>query len=262
MGLVHHQQGDRRRRERRSEARRVEALGRHVEQGDRPRAGRLERGPLPLLGHVGVQRRRRHAGALQTGQLVGHQRDQWGYDHGEPGEHGRGRLVAERLAGAGCHHHQRIAAGEAGGDRPVLAGAQAPRPGARGRRRGAHPRGPLRARPARGDGRPGRSPLAQQPAFLGIEIRPGGTQRGEGPLDGRGGRGRLLTRARRRLDPPGELGEGARGSPAPAITAYGVSISAGAVPTPPSLAAPADAAGPRRRRSRRSPPRFGPGRRR
>ena len=262
MGLVHHQQRDRRRGERGTEARRVEALGRHVEQRDRPRACPLERGPLPLLGHVGVERGRRDSGALQASELVGHQRDQRGHDHCEPGQHGRGRLVAERLAGAGGHDHQRVAAREPGRDRAVLAGAQAPHAE---EREGGLERLSRGCRPGlAGHGAAGDQvgdQLAQQPPFAGLEVRPGGAQRGQGPLDGRGGRRRLRPRVGRRLDPAGELGQRAQREPRPAITAYGVSISAGAVPTPPSLAAPADAPGRPRRRSMRSRPRSRPGRR-
>ena len=78
---------------------------------------------------AGCPRRRgeHHRGVAEVGEpraLVAHQRDQRRDDHGQvlPGE--RGELVAEALAAAGRHDHERVAPVERGLHRLALAGAE------------------------------------------------------------------------------------------------------------------------------------------
>jgi hypothetical protein len=99
----------------RQEARRQHTLGRGVQQHqaagqqlalDAPRLVAVERA---------VEEGGGHAGLVQRADLVVHQRDQRAHDHrdalaGAVAHDGR-HLVAQALAAAGGHEHQRVAAG-------------------------------------------------------------------------------------------------------------------------------------------------------
>ena len=64
------------------------------------------------------------AGGGQGAHLVAHQRDQRGDDESDAGARQRRELVAERLAAAGRHDGEDVAAGFDGGDDLLLAGAE------------------------------------------------------------------------------------------------------------------------------------------
>ncbi len=92
-------------------ARREQPLGRHVQQVESARqqlafdgagGGGIERG---------VEELGTHAELGQCGDLVLHQRDQRRDHDGGAGPQQRGELVAQRLAAARGHQHQRVAAG-------------------------------------------------------------------------------------------------------------------------------------------------------
>ena len=93
------------------EARRHQPLGRDVEQVEL--AGRKI--PLGLIRGLrierGVEHRRVHAGLGERRDLVLHQRDQRRHHHRAALAHQRRNLIAQRLAAAGRHQHQRVAAG-------------------------------------------------------------------------------------------------------------------------------------------------------
>jgi hypothetical protein len=85
-------------------------LGREVEQVE---LARQERGlhPLPLAEVLRrVEEPRAHAQRGERVDLVLHQRDQRRDDHPDPWPDEGGDLVAQRLAAAGGHEHERIAA--------------------------------------------------------------------------------------------------------------------------------------------------------
>ena len=67
-----------------------------------------------------VQRRRGDAIAAQLRHLIAHQRDQGRHYDGEAVTNERRQLIAQRLAAAGRHHRQHIAAVENGGDDVAL----------------------------------------------------------------------------------------------------------------------------------------------
>jgi len=98
------------------EARRVQPLGRRVEQGD----GAGLQAKLHVLRFVeaqrGVQEGRVHPGFVQRAHLVVHQRDQGRDDDGHPAPlllaHDGRYLVAQRLAAARGHEHQCVAAAD------------------------------------------------------------------------------------------------------------------------------------------------------
>ncbi len=71
---------------------------------------------------LGMQRAGRHAELAQRRDLVVHQRDQRRDDHRGAGPAQRGHLVADALAAAGRHQHQRVAAGDDVVAPPVPAG--------------------------------------------------------------------------------------------------------------------------------------------
>ena len=74
--------------------------------------------------HTGVEERRGHPELAQCLHLVLHQRNQWRDDDAHsPAQHRR-NLVAQRLAAAGRHQHQRIPAIENGLDDLELSGAK------------------------------------------------------------------------------------------------------------------------------------------
>ncbi len=110
MGLVDRKQGDVSAAEQGKAARRQQPLRRDVEQiqiaGDEPR---LDRGGF-FKGQRGIQHRRPDAGLEQACDLVAHQRDQRRDDDAAAlSQQGR-QLIAQRLAAAGRHQHQAIAA--------------------------------------------------------------------------------------------------------------------------------------------------------
>ena len=126
MRLVDHEHADRHALERLDEAGRGEALGRDVEQPHAPVAHARER--VAVLAGVALavdQRRTPGDGALEPGDLVGHQRDQRRDDDRDlVRAHQRRQLVAERLAGAGRHHDQHVATAERGRHHLLLPGAE------------------------------------------------------------------------------------------------------------------------------------------
>src|SRR5262249_42838100 len=71
-----------------------------------------------------VQHRGAEAGALERVDLVLHQRDERAHDDDGPVEEARGDLVGERLAGAGRHHADAVAAAQHGGDDLLLPGTE------------------------------------------------------------------------------------------------------------------------------------------
>ena len=112
VGLVDRDQRELGAVEQREEARREQPLGRHVEQVEA--AVRHVALDLVGLGRVerAVQVRRAHPQLPQGVHLVLHQGDQRADDQADAGAHQRGHLVAQRLAAAGGHEHERVAAGE------------------------------------------------------------------------------------------------------------------------------------------------------
>jgi hypothetical protein len=102
--------------------------------GELLRSGEEELGALVadlrvrLPGHVGRHRAidlgRGHAERDQLVVLVPHQRDQRRHDDRHPRQEERGQLIAERLAGAGRHHRQRVPAGQHRIDHGALAGPE------------------------------------------------------------------------------------------------------------------------------------------
>ena len=110
MRLVDRKQGDPGAAEQIEAARRHQPFRRDVEQieiaGEQPR---LDRGSL-VERQRRIQHRRLDAGLVQAGDLVAHQRDQR-RDHDAAASSQQGRqLIAQRLAAAGRHQHQAIAA--------------------------------------------------------------------------------------------------------------------------------------------------------
>jgi len=92
------------------EARRQQALGRDVQQVE-PAAREVALGLRRRLRvERGVEHRRFHPGLEERRDLVLHQRDQRRHHHRAALAHQRGYLVAQRLAAAGRHQHQRVAA--------------------------------------------------------------------------------------------------------------------------------------------------------
>jgi hypothetical protein len=71
-----------------------------------------------------VQRRRGDAIAAQLRHLIAHQRDQGRHHDGQSVSEQRRQLIAQRLAAAGRHHRQHIAAVENGSDDVALAGPE------------------------------------------------------------------------------------------------------------------------------------------
>ena len=110
MRLVDREQGDLGAAEQGEAARRQQPLRRDIEQieiaGEQPR---LDRGGL-LAGQRGIQHRRLDAGLEQARDLVAHQRDQRRDHDAAALAQQRRQLVAQRLAAAGRHQHQAIAA--------------------------------------------------------------------------------------------------------------------------------------------------------
>ena len=80
--------------------------------------------PRHVGGHRAVDLRRGHAERDQLVVLIAHQGDQRGHDDGHPRQEECRQLIAERLAGAGRHHRQRVPAGQHRIDHGALAGAE------------------------------------------------------------------------------------------------------------------------------------------
>ena len=110
MRLVDREQRNGRAAEQGKAARRQQSLRRDVEQVE------LARKQLPLhrLGFGKGKRRVQHRGPdaclEQTRNLVAHQRDQRRHHDAAAGPQQRRQLIAQRLAAAGRHQHQTIAA--------------------------------------------------------------------------------------------------------------------------------------------------------
>ncbi len=111
MRLVDREQRDPGAVEQAEAAWRQQPLGCDVEQVEI--AG--EQAPLDVIGFLerqrGVQHRRLDAGLQQARDLVAHQRDQRRDHDAAAVAQQRGQLVAQRLAAAGRHQHQAVAAG-------------------------------------------------------------------------------------------------------------------------------------------------------
>ncbi len=114
MRLVDGEQADARALQQLEEARRHQPLGRDIDEIE-PAGRQIALDPRGLgAGQRGVQVGGAHARLFQRGHLVLHQGDQ-GRDHdaralAAPVPHQGGNLVAQRLAAAGGHQHQAIAA--------------------------------------------------------------------------------------------------------------------------------------------------------
>ncbi len=101
-----------------------EALGRDVEQ-PQGSAGQ-PRGRLPVLSLVvgRVEARGRDPAASELRHLVAHQRDQRRDHDRQAVAQQRRQLIAQRLAAAGGHHREHVAAGQDGIDDLTLAGPE------------------------------------------------------------------------------------------------------------------------------------------
>ena len=110
MRLVDREQGDVGAAEQAEAARRHQPLRRDIEQveiaGQQPRLD----GVGFLIGQRRIQHRRLDAGLEQAGDLVAHQRDQRRDHDAAALSQQRRQLIAQRLAAAGRHQHQAIAA--------------------------------------------------------------------------------------------------------------------------------------------------------
>ena len=116
MRLIDHEHADAHALEGLDEPGRGEALRRDVEQPHLPPAHARE--CLAVLAQLALavdQHRAPGDRAFQPGDLVGHQGDQRRDDDRQLVlAHQRRQLVAERLAGAGRHHDEDVAAGQRG----------------------------------------------------------------------------------------------------------------------------------------------------
>ena len=90
--------------------------GRDVDQFELAPRQRPDAFALLSRAERAVDQRRGNAAALERIDLVLHQRDQGRDDHGGSLEEKRGELIAERLAAARRHDHERIGAARDGGD--------------------------------------------------------------------------------------------------------------------------------------------------
>ena len=110
-------------------ARRVDALGRGIQQRQFIAQQLLFKRAAFFLRLRGVEKGRRHTGLVQCADLVMHQSDQWrNHDgHSVAGLLARngGYLVTQRLAAAGGHQDQRVAAGHSMVDDGFLRAAKA-----------------------------------------------------------------------------------------------------------------------------------------
>jgi len=124
--LVDREQRDLRTFEQREEAFGEQPFRRDIQQVEFARFERL----LHLARRARIQRRveegRVDAGQLQRIDLVLHQRDQRRHHHAGTGAHDRRDLVAQRLAAAGGHQHQRVATVDQVADDLLLVAAEFP----------------------------------------------------------------------------------------------------------------------------------------
>ena len=110
MRLVDREQGDFRAAEQCQAARCQQSFRRDIKQVEIARQQPLlDRGRF-LIGQRGIQDRCLDAGFQQAGDLVAHQRDQRRDHDAAALAQQRRQLIAERLAAAGRHQHQAIAA--------------------------------------------------------------------------------------------------------------------------------------------------------
>ena len=114
--LVNRQAGDPRAVEQHPRFGAHQRLRRRVEQLDLTGSDAVCGAQIAVVVQRAVQERRGHAELLQLRHLILHQGDQRRYDHGQAVEQQGGQLIAQRLAAAGRHHRQRVAAGEDVGD--------------------------------------------------------------------------------------------------------------------------------------------------
>ena len=126
MRLVDDEQPDPDPGDRVGEARQAEPLGCHVQQPDLTGDGALDGLCVEGAGALGVDELDA-AGSDRRERLdlVLHQRDERRDHERQVVAHQRRQLIAERLARAGGHHHQRVAAVQRSGHRLLLAGAKA-----------------------------------------------------------------------------------------------------------------------------------------
>ena len=110
MRLVDGEQGDLRGLEQVQAALRHQALGRHVDEVDLARAHQALDAARFFVGLRGIEEGGAHAHFGQRIDLVLHQRDQRRDDDADAIAQQRRDLVAQRLAAAGGHQHQRVAA--------------------------------------------------------------------------------------------------------------------------------------------------------
>ena len=124
MGLVDRQHADPGALEQRNGVGLGEPLGRHIDEAQFAAGDLVQDGAVLVEIIVGVQARGRDAVALELRHLVAHERDQRRHHDGEPIAHQRRQLIAQRLAAAGRHHGQHVAAGQDGLDDLGLAVAE------------------------------------------------------------------------------------------------------------------------------------------
>ena len=101
-----------------------QALGRHIHKLVAALARPLEHGVLLGRGKAGVEIAGSRTRREQRAGLVLHKRQQRAHHKGDAGQHERGDLVADRLAGARGHNAQRIATGKDRIDHAVLSRAK------------------------------------------------------------------------------------------------------------------------------------------
>ena len=126
VGLVDHEQAHAHRGHPLEEPRSREALGRHVEQAQLPRRRPAQDVGVGRAVLLGVDERHPVAQPARAERLdlVLHERHKRRDHDGEVVAQQRRELVAERLARAGGHHHEHVAAGERGLARLALPGAK------------------------------------------------------------------------------------------------------------------------------------------
>ena len=105
-------------------ARLEQALGRHIHKLVAPLTSTLEHGVLLGRGKAGVEIAGSRTRREQRTGLVLHKRQQRTHHKGDAGQHERGHLVANGLAGARGHNTQRIATGKDRIDHAVLSRAK------------------------------------------------------------------------------------------------------------------------------------------
>ncbi len=110
MRLVDRKQRNRDAREPFERIRARQPLRRNIQQAVSPVARLADQFRLLRIREHAIQRRGLNPHLRELRHLILHQRDQRrNHDHGLPGKHRRGKLVAERFPSAGRHHHARVA---------------------------------------------------------------------------------------------------------------------------------------------------------